>query len=317
MKPHDISLRPLLSHYAIGTPVDWIKEFGRDGGLEVEIGSGVGEFIVRNALRYPERNFVGIEHDWKRVQKILRKIAQTGCRNIRLFSLDARIVFELFLTPLTVARVYCLFPDPWPKRRHQKHRLISTAFLKQVNNRLRDGGEFKIVTDFYPYVQWILKQSEATGFQIESKSIPPQFDTKFERKWTQKGQQCFYELCLIKGHHVPESTKEVRPLKKYIFDRFNPERVDMKNETGNISVVFKELLYDVHQKKAMVRLIVTEDRLTQNIWIAIVCKKDGWHVDPAPGCSFFMNDSVHRALDLVFEAAKESGKDATPASNRI
>lgn len=297
---------PLLVHHELNLPVDWAKEFGSDGELEVEIGSGTGEFIVQIALKHPEKRYLGIEFDQKRVQKILSRVVLAGCENIRLLTVDAHVVFEQFLIPSSIARVYCLFPDPWPKRRHIKQRLLSSDFFRLVNNRLVNGGEFKIVTDFRPYVEWIISQIERTGFRMEVKTVPARYDTKFERKWRQKGQNEFIELSLRKEKHVSIPVKRTIPMKTFCISHFDPENFSLSNVAGKSPIIFKELLFDPKKKKALVRLIITEGKFIQNIWVAIIYKRNAWSIQLAQGCPCLFTEGVNRALELVHQAAKHS-----------
>src|SRR5205085_8676582 len=96
-----------------------------------------------------------------------------------------------------------------------KNRLFSHDFLKLINSRLVDKGEMKIVTDHEPLAEWILAEAEGTGFDIRQSLMSPQFDTKFERKWREQGQQKFFGLELIKEKHIPVPVIEDCPLKVY------------------------------------------------------------------------------------------------------
>jgi tRNA (guanine-N7-)-methyltransferase len=302
MDHHNFSLKPLIPWLKVERPIDWQRHFGRKTILEVEIGFGYGEFLVQLAQKYPERNFVGFELRWTFVRKALRNIAQAKTSNIRLIQADARVGLDRLFLPKSLDRVYALFPDPWPKKRHAKHRLFSHCFLKLLNSRLVSGGEVRIITDYQHYLNWILEQVPGTGFESYCKSIPPRFGTKYERKWHESGQKEFYELRFLKQEHVEIRLKEDTPLMTYQVEHFDPDRFHPVNGRGDTIAEFKELLYDYKRHKGMVRVIVAEENLTQHFWIEIGREGEGWHIRPAEGCRVVPTVGVQRALDLVREA---------------
>ena len=302
MNPRNPSLKPLILWQKAERPIDWRQWFGRVTILEVEIGFGHGEFLVRLAQTHPERDFVGLDLKWASVQKALRNIAQANAMNVRLIQADAQIAFDRLFPPQSLHRVYSLFSDPWPKKRHAKYRLFSHAFLKLLNSRLVRGGEARIITDYQPYSNWILEQVPGTGFEVFCKAIPPRLGTKYERKWHERGQNEFHELHLLKQEHVEIPLKEDTPLKTYRVEHFDPDRFQPADERGETVVEFKEFLYDPKHQKGMVLVVVAEENLTQNFWIEIGQRRQRWYIRPAKGCGVVPTAGVQRALDLVHEA---------------
>lgn len=308
MKPRYLSLSPLVPWIKKRRPIQWHKEFGRSAQLEVEIGFGLGDFLVRQACTQPEKDFVGIELGWVTVRRALRKIALSGVRNVRLIQADARVAFERLFRERSVHKAYALFPCPWPKNKHAKHRLFSQAFLKLLNNRLIDKGGLSIVTDYRPYFDWVQSQLDESGFEAQPGIVAPLFFTKYERKWQALGQQQFYELRLVKRQHVEIPVKEDARVKTYRIDRFEPERFMPSNERGEFVVEFKEVLYDPKRQKVMVRSVIGEDNLLQDFWIEITWRESVWHIRPAKGCGIVPTAGIQRALDLVHDAAKSVQK---------
>ncbi|MBW2120002.1 MAG: hypothetical protein JRH09_19065, partial [Deltaproteobacteria bacterium] len=237
--------------------------------------------MVRRAREHPERDLVGIEVSWVLVRRALRKIAIAGMPNARVIRADARVSFERLFSEKSLGRAWALFPCPWPKKKHVKHRLFTDDFLKLLNSRLIDEGELLIVTDDRPYFDWILTQASETGFEVHTQSIPPRFLTKYERKWQGLGQQRFFELRMVKRRHMEIKVKEEAALITHCVDHFEPKDFKPLNGRGEIMVDFKEFLYDPEQRKGMVRSVVGEDNLLQNFWIEIVELEDGWHIRPA------------------------------------
>ncbi|HNU72985.1 MAG TPA: tRNA (guanosine(46)-N7)-methyltransferase TrmB [Thermodesulfobacteriota bacterium] len=310
MKKRYLSLKPLILWQEAEHPIDWVKRFQREALLDVEIGFGNGEFLCKLARSRPDRNIVGIEVSWGCVRRALRFINREELSNVKLLLVDTRVAFELLVGPKTIQRVYSLFPMPWPKERHVRHRVFSHSFLRLVNNRLAADGEVRIITDFDPYVEWIHEQVPGTGFSMERVSITPSFDTKYERKWCGEGQESFTDLRLIKQEHLDFFVNKEQPVKTYRAAAFDPSRFRPRQERGEVVVEFKDFLYDPEQKRAMARAVVVEDDLNQNIWLAIDWKESVWHIHVASGSNVVSTVGVQRALDLAYEAVIASMPEA-------
>ncbi len=309
MKPFYISLEPFLNHGDLPRPTEWPSLFGNSNPLEVEIGFGNGEYLARLSQQYPNVNFVGFEQYCERIHRTLRKLSRTGQDNVRLLRLDARAGLERYFQAKTIAQVHCLYPPPWPKKSDAKHRLFTTDFLKTVNSRLVDGGTFKIVTDFYPYIAWIQDNIPGTGFVVEFKRIAPGYNTKFENKWLAQGQKEFYELVLTKDRHQDIPVKEDIPMQTYLVDQFDPDTFALPPYSKDgIAVVFKDLLYDAKRKIALVHVLVADGHLTQYIHVAVALTPKGWRIHLAEGSLLMPTAGVAQALVCVYEAAGAPAK---------
>ena len=306
MQARYLSLAPLLLWQHVERPVDWAQRFGRQATVVVEIGFGNGEFLVREAQAHPEHNFIGIEQEWASVQRGLRRIAQARVPNVRLLLVDARIALERLFTPQTVQCVYALFPCPWPKERHSKHRLFAQTFLTLLNSRLVPDGEVQMVTDHAPYLHWVLDQVPDTGFVPQWTTIAPRFSTKYERKWCETGQQEFYDLRLRKMTHVVTPLTEDATLQTHRIERFEPAHFQPGTRHGAITVTCKEFLYDPQRQTGMVWVFVAEAGLTQDFWIEIARRGAAWAIRPARGCGIVPTVGVQCALDLVRDAAQQT-----------
>ncbi|MFH1277889.1 MAG: hypothetical protein ABIK65_05880 [Candidatus Eisenbacteria bacterium] len=305
-RPYYLSLGPFVPWRGGPHPCDWAGRFGRKAPLELEIGFGNGETLVGRAAEFPERDFVGIELMWESVKRALRRIAKGGLTNVALLEAPAHMVLEWAFAPRSIDRVLCLFPCPWPKERHERNRLFGTPFLRLMNSRLEDGGEAMVVTDFLPYRDWLRRQIPGTGFEAAEREIPARHGTKYERKWSELGQDRFFEILLTKREHVGVPPREGREMKIHTLDRFDPSRFDPKGVSGEPTVRFKEFLYDPARRKGMVRVFVGEEGLRQEFWIEIVEEEGGaWKVRPGHGCSMLPTAGAQRALDLVKEWAGE------------
>lgn len=304
MRAYYRSLKPLVLWREQVRPLNWDQLFGRIAPVEVEIGIGNGDYLVMRAQQHPERDFVGIEVAWEGVQRALRRIAGAGISNVRVLLGDARPILWRAIAPQSLARVYTLFPCPWPKKHHHKHRLLDQRQLQLINSRLQAGGECYLLTDHADYFQWVLGNLTDTGFVALARTVPPQVNTKYERKWLAEGQSRFYELTLTKTEHCPVPLLEDVPMETYRLSQFDPARFQPVDIEDGVYITFKETRYDPARQVAMTRVVVVEDDLTQHFWIEIVRTEDGWRVRPAPGCGVVPTAGVQRALDAVREACQ-------------
>jgi tRNA (guanine-N7-)-methyltransferase len=139
--------------------------FGNDNPLIVEIGSGNGHFLTECAMNSPCRNYVGTEILSGRARKFHAKIEKRSLHNIALFKGDARQFVWEYLYEKSVHEFIILFPDPWPKKRHYKHRLLSEPFIRMLFVRLVDGGTVIVATDHEGYRGWIIDEfRKVSGF---------------------------------------------------------------------------------------------------------------------------------------------------------
>lgn len=313
----EVILSAMISPYHLPRPIDWEGQFGRTGPVQVEIGSGLGEFLVSQAAMSPGANLVGIELDWQRVKKTLARIERlrrTGRdgagANIRLLQIDATVALQRLFRPRSIDRIFCLFPCPWPKRNHSKHRLFSRRFCRLANSRLISGGQVKIVTDYAPYFEWLREETRGTGFQIECREIRPQFDTKFERKWIAEGQEQFYEMLLTKRQHADIPLEEDRAVQVYFCDNFQPERLFFPEVVGDPAVVQKDFLFDAAARKGMLHLVVAERDIVQHLWVLVAACQRGWCIAKAEGQTVLPTKGIALALRLAADAVRRTAEDS-------
>ncbi len=276
--------------------------------LEVEIGFGTGEYLAAMGAANPGVNFIGFEQCPTRIIKTLRKLHQAGVVNTRVLRIDAVWGFRFLLAPGTLDRVHCLFPCPWPKKKHIKHRLFQPAFLRLVRSRLKANGTLRIVTDHQPYAQWIGEGLEATGFSLQRRTIGAVHGTKFEKKWQEGGQELFDELTLTADQPYEFSPVEVLPVKIYFSKGFDPDRMVLEGVKGLITVSFPEYLFDPKRNAGMVHAIVSEDNRMQHVWVGIERTAKGWCVAPAAGTAILPTEGVQKAVEIVFQAVERSQK---------
>jgi tRNA (guanine-N7-)-methyltransferase len=165
----------------------------------LEIGFGGGEHLLWQAEQHPDAGILGCEPYQDGIVKVLSAISARGGGNIRLFADDARILLRQ-LPAAAIARAFLLFPDPWPKRRHWKRRLVSEATLAELARVLRPGAELRIATDIAAYAEWILVAVRRQGsfrwlaqtpadWRRRGSDWPP---TRYEAKAIAAGRRCSY-----------------------------------------------------------------------------------------------------------------------------
>lgn len=163
-----------------------------DAPLEIDLGAGGGGFVMAMAAAYPERNFIAVERLLGRVRKMCRTAGRLGLENVRVLRLETSYAVEWLLPRGRVTRVHLLCPDPWPKKKHHKRRLMAQpGFLRAVHALLGDGGELLFKTDHPGYFEHVAEVlPEIDFFQQE----PWQEDaffypaTDFERQWIAAGR---------------------------------------------------------------------------------------------------------------------------------
>ena len=171
------------------TPLDLAAVFGRAAPRTLEIGFGNGESLVALAAARPDRDYLGIEVHRPGVGHLLLRAEELGLANVRAICRDAVEVLQQCVAPGTLDEVLLYFPDPWPKKRHHKRRIVQPDFVSLVASRLRPGGTFRMATDWQPYAAHMLEvasscealrnESPDGGFVPRPDSRPV---TRFERR---------------------------------------------------------------------------------------------------------------------------------------
>ncbi|MCX7141409.1 MAG: tRNA (guanosine(46)-N7)-methyltransferase TrmB [Proteobacteria bacterium] len=141
--------------YAPGA-LDFAQVFGRSAPTILEIGFGMGETTAQIAKAHPENNYLGIEVHTPGVGGLLKLIAEGGLANLRLVQHDAVEVLQHMIAPASLAGAHIFFPDPWPKKRHHKRRLIQPGFVALLASRLAPGAYLHAATDWQEYAEQIL-----------------------------------------------------------------------------------------------------------------------------------------------------------------
>lgn len=189
------ALDQYLSKWSISyrpQPLDFEAAFGRQAPTVLEIGFGMGETTEKIALARPGDNFLGIEVFNAGVGAMLNRIEESGLQNMRIIQHDAVEVVRDMIPPNSLAGVHIYFPDPWPKKRHHKRRLIQPPFVQLLASRLVEGGYIHCATDWQNYAEQMLDVLGAEPLlenTCEDYAPRPDFrpQTKFETRGLRLG----------------------------------------------------------------------------------------------------------------------------------
>lgn len=179
-------------------PVNWFQDKKE---IWLEIGFGAGEHLAAQAARNPGVGFIGCEPFINGVAKLLEEIEEKSLRNVRIFNDDARFLIAR-LPRASVDRVFLLFPDPWPKKRHHKRRLVNAEMLALLAAILKKGGALRLATDHEEYAAWMLQHvlaCEAFEWAAERpsdwKSPPADWaPTRYEEKRVSGGAPVYFDF---------------------------------------------------------------------------------------------------------------------------
>ena len=176
-------------------PLDYGNLFGRDAPTIVEIGFGMGESTAAIAAMFPEKNFIGIEVHTPGVGALLKLIGEQGLTNLHIIQHDAVEVLKQMIRDQSLAGLHIFFPDPWPKKRHHKRRLIQPELVTLLAQKLAADGYIHLATDWEEYAQQMLALLQAEP-RLKNSA------TDFAPRPAYRGTSGFERKGLAKGHDV-------------------------------------------------------------------------------------------------------------------
>ncbi len=174
-------------------PLDLPHIFPKPQPVEIELGAGDGGFLIEYARRHPERNFLGVERLLGRLRKIDKKAQRAGLTNVLALRLEASYLVRYLLPPNSVAAFHIYFPDPWPKKKHQKRRLVKPEFAQWAYRALEPGGFVYLRTDSESYFEQ-MRESFGGHPGFQEVETPPELAsilTDFERDFVAEGRTIF------------------------------------------------------------------------------------------------------------------------------
>ncbi|MCI0382342.1 MAG: tRNA (guanosine(46)-N7)-methyltransferase TrmB [Chlamydiae bacterium] len=215
MKPKDLKYpfpwedrKPLLlnqiffipDHYALhGEQKIDLPSFNQNTKIMIEYCSGNGSWVTQKALENPESSWIAVERQFERVQKIYAKVHNLGLKNLLVVCGEAKIFTHFYLSGDLIDEAYINFPDPWPKSKHAKHRLMQLEFIEELSRIIKPKGMLMVVTDDANYVEEILEKMgknenwacryEYPHFRTSQENYGSSY---FDTLWRSKGKTIHY-----------------------------------------------------------------------------------------------------------------------------
>jgi tRNA (guanine-N7-)-methyltransferase len=172
--------------------LDLAELFGNRNRAVLEIGSGKGRFLISGATEQPDVNFIGIEKSLHYHRLIRDRVVKRGLSNIRLINHDAFLVLRDMLAGASIDEIHIYFPDPWPRKREQKRRIIRAEVLTEIKRVLVPGGSGIYVTDhrgYYESAAPVIEQFFPSERRVPGADDPPR--TNYEAKYREEGREIF------------------------------------------------------------------------------------------------------------------------------
>ncbi len=193
------TINPALDISRLILPLDLKYVFGNGNDCLLEIGFGDGDFLIENALGSPEKNYVGIEIKKRRFNKAVKRANRQRVRNVKFIHMDAEIAAGEIFRPDSFSSAYINFPDPWPKDRHVRHRIINRGFLKKLSAIMKGGAYLEIASDHSEYVVNTLHTMRKInlfesvfpepGYMLH---MPGRTETTYEKEFRAEGREIRY-----------------------------------------------------------------------------------------------------------------------------
>ena len=190
---------PLLDISEYYLPLDMKEVFHNTNESALEIGFGDGDFLLETARKNSKLNFIGLEIKRSRFQNAVKRAKKEEAENIKFLHMDAKIALDEVFKPSTFSIVYINFPDPWPKDKHKKHRIINNKFLERLSQIMKTNGVLEIASDHRDYINHILEVFKGIGSYKSvypppgyTNTLPDRPETKFETEYRTEGRNIYY-----------------------------------------------------------------------------------------------------------------------------
>ena len=275
-----------LNWRELDKPVDWKKVFGNENPVDCEIGFGNGEFLVKKSKLHPERNFFGIDYSNESFRRAVKKIKKAQKQSIKVVCMEAKAAFIVLIPEKSLSHIYLNFPDPWPKKKHYKNRLLDREFLKIAASCSNDKGKIIVATDDPFYRDFILEEIAAVHlweslFQRGwTDELSDHFSTKYEKKWRKEGKEIFYMMFQKKADpEISFRMKEYKIPSKIKLSKFSASKLDdiRGKPFSKKSSIAKLLKYTEKKNHFNLKVFLKDDTLIRKSDLIVDKKsKDKW-----------------------------------------
>jgi tRNA (guanine-N7-)-methyltransferase len=192
----------VLALEKLSPPLSWADLFGREGPVEIEIGSGKGLFLLEASRLRPDSSFLGVERAGKWFHRAVERVLRSGRSNIRLVRTDAFDFLARWVPPHSVDALHVYFPDPWPKKRHAKRRLWQGPLFELAARVLKPGAPLLLASDVAPYLAEAAADIASLGSFAAvdwPEDSPDRLPTNYARKYLLEGRTLHFAKFLLNG----------------------------------------------------------------------------------------------------------------------
>lgn len=278
-------MRTVLSWRQYEFPIDWQQEFASTFPLHLEVGFGDGRFTLRRAIAECEQNFVALEISSVSISRLMHKLKKANIQNVRMLKLGAQFAVKYLFAPHSLNSITVNFPDPWPKDKHVKNRLLQQSFYHLAASRLEVGGTIRLATDHPEYLAFAREEAMASMVFDLRDEVPPEavFETKYALKWKSQGKPLYYQVFVNRGLelNIPRIERENVPhalLSGQLTSQVHFEKQVLPYADGYIIVheLLRSLGSDDDEKgeRWLFRVTVDEPELKQQL-LVIAKKREG------------------------------------------
>ncbi len=263
-------------------PINWKKLFLNNNPVDCEIGYGNGKFVTFKGRKYPERNFFGIDYSNESYKKSVKALKKAKLTNVRVIRMEARAALTILVPEKSLSHIYINFPDPWPKKKHGKNRLLDKEFFTLIATRTKKGGEIIIVTDDPFYRDLLLEEMESThlwkslfqkGYTDE---LSDYYQTKYEKKWRKLSKDIYYMIFQKKRTPDKEFRMKEYPIGDIVFSIFDPSVIkNMVEKTiKDEDSIAKLLKMDKTDKDIKMNILLKDGTLLRKRTLHLEKRKD-------------------------------------------
>lgn len=298
----EYALQPQLSSRF---PLAWPEIFSREAPLAVEIGFGNGEFLVNWARQVPEWDFIGFEISMASMERALKRLHQQQIPNARPVHQDARFGLREFFADNTLSHVMMNFPDPWPKERHQRRRLLDGDFVNLLAAVLKTDACYELVTD----QEWYAVHAhtlfrESPHFRVEALELNPRrlVTTKYEKKWREMGRNSYRVLARKQAAGaIKRLLEDVSMPHRFIESEINLEDIELLTGLEYIEkerfFVVKSLYRAINRTHYLLHIVTKDAAYKQDVYISVARQEDGrWLVKLDPSVQPYRTPAVKAAV---------------------
>lgn len=267
--------------------------------VELEIGFGRGDFLRKVSALNSHVTYVGVDRSWGSVKRAYRRLRDRD--NVHLVWGDVWAFLMFGMRSVRFHRVFSLFPDPWPKKKHEHRRMFNADFWRLLSLRTKEDAHVSVVSDEIFFVRWAYDNALSTGcWWGYISETERRFGTKYEERWLREGKRV-YQAVLTKEREcdfrIPGSELRIPRLKSVKYDLRSGDYA----LPGGSHLSVKEVIIDRSGDRILIRAVVSEGNLLHKVWFVLYRKGDVWYLKPSDFSKYFPTVGLQNALDLLAE----------------